>query len=164
MTEENKMEPVSPVQEVKTDAALTEDVQVKKDEVPNVSVYERKTSNLKGRCKRNKVTGAATIKEDDSKLPKEIKSIKIDSAERMDNCKKACNKKSENCMKCDAFKEREKSGCCCCSFLCKVKNFFLKLFGFGPKKDKPYRKNYRNRRYSGQKRRNYRSNSRNQSR
>jgi len=163
MTEEIKMEPVSPVQKVKTDADLTENVQVKKDEVSNVSVHKRKTSNLKGRCKRNKVTGVATIKENDSKLPKEIKSIKIDSAERMDNCKKSCNKKGENCGKYDAFKGCENS-CYCRSFLCKVKNFFLKLFGFETKKDKTHRRNYWNRHYNGQKKRNYHSNTRNQSR
>lgn len=117
-----------------------------------------KPSNLRGRWKRNSA-GTATIKEDDSKLPKEIKAVKLSTAERVDKPterKRASNyEKTEKC-------STDKS-CCCCSFLCKVKHFVLALFGIKPKKvEKKYNKNPRGRRYPNARRRgNYRNNTHN---
>ena len=70
-----------------------------------------KPSNLRGRWKRNSA-GTATIKEDDSKLPKEIKAVKITTAERINkNPGKKRSSSYEKTVKCSTQKK-----CCCCSF------------------------------------------------
>lgn len=163
MTEENKENAVFSNEAPKESVPEVENVQVKSEKEPN---HERKTSNLKGRCKRsNSAVGMATIKEDNSKLPKEIKTIKLDSVERIERQEKSNVRKDENSKRCEAEKscKCEKS-CCCCSFLGKIKNFILRLFGFKTKKNNYGRKNYRGHRYNHQKRRNNYRSSRNQSR
>ena len=134
-------------------------------EATNTDRVAHKPSNLRGRWKRNSA-GTATIKEDDSKLPKEIKAVKLVTAERINKQpgkKRSQNyEKTEKCsMQCGTQKK-----CCCCSFLCKMKQFVLSLLGIKSKKvDKKFNRNSRGHRYSNQRRRgNYRGNSRNQSR
>lgn len=135
----------------------------------NSAEHARKPSNLRGRWKRNSATGTATIKETNTKVPMEINTVKIDKAERLD--KTVAEKKHENNNK--RFEKKpcactDKKKCCCCSFLCKIKNFILALFGFKTKKNEKFhggRSNGRGHRHYGNRRRNYRSNSRsNQSR
>lgn len=120
-----------------------------------------KPSNLRGRWKRNSA-GTATIKEDDSKLPKEIKAVKLTTAEHIS--KQPGKKRSSNYEKTEKCSTQKK--CCCCSFSCKLKRFILSLFGIKSKEtNKSHNKNPRGHRYPHQRRRgNYRSNSRNQDR
>lgn len=105
----------------------------------------RKQSNLRGRWKRNQATtGVATIKEDDAKLPKEIKTVKISSAESIYKPSKSNDYKKHRSEK-KASKEPKKTAteikketdsnhkCFCFSFFKKLKCFFLKLFGFKSK-------------------------------
>ena len=166
MTEENNTntesvaevipEPVEKAEEVVTPAT---------SEGTNTDRAAHKHSNLRGRWKRNSA-GTATIKEDDSKLPKEIKAVKLTTAERIN--KQSGKKRNQDYEKPEKHNTQcnLQKKCCCCSFLCKIKHFVLSLFGFGSKKvEKKYNKNSRGHRYSGHRRRgNYRSNSRNQAR
>jgi len=137
----------------------------------------RKPSNLRGRWKRNSASGTATIKESRSKVPMEINTVKIEKAERLDktaadkkqeNNNKRFEKKSCSCSDKESCSCGDKGKCCCCSFLGKIKNFVLALFGFKSKKNHKFhgRNNgNRGRRHYGNRRRNYHSNSRsNQSR
>ena len=123
-----------------------------------------KPSNLRGRWKRNSA-GTATIKEDDSKLPKEIKAVKLSTAERIN--KQPGKKRNPNYEKSEKrnIQCHEQKKCCCCSFLCKIKHFVLSLLGIKSKKtEKKFNRNPHGHRYSNQRRRgNYRGNSRNQS-
>lgn len=125
----------------------------------------KKPSNLRGRWKRNTASsGTATIKENNSKLPKEINTVKIEKAERLErqtsDKKRETNTKRFEKKSCDCA---DKKKCCCCSFLCKIKNFVLALFGFKTKKNEKIHghNNNRGHRHYGNRRRNYRSNSRN---
>ena len=118
---------------------------IQKEERKSTNRSTRKQSNLRGRWKRNQATvGVATIKEDDAKLPKEIKTVKINTAEsihqpsKSDSCKKQRserkpNKELKNHVS-EAKKEKcSEQKCLCFSFLGKLKCFILKLFGFKPK-------------------------------
>ena len=136
-------------------------------EATNTDRAAHKPSNLRGRWKRNSA-GTATIKEDDSKLPKEIKAVKLATAEHINKQpgkrRTQAYEKTEKCsIQCNAQKQKK---CCCCSFLCKIKNFVLSLLGIKSKKaEKKFNRNSRGHRYSNQRRRgNYRGNSRNQAR
>ena len=134
-------------------------------EVANADRVAHKPSNLRGRWKRNSA-GTATIKEDDSKLPKEIKAVKLATAERISKQPgKKRNQNYDKTEKCNVHCNSQKK-CCCCSFLCKIKHFVLSLFGIKSKKaEKKHNRNPRGHRYSNQRRRgNYRGNSRNQMR
>ncbi|MGX8716861.1 MAG: hypothetical protein ACSW8C_02630 [bacterium] len=162
MTEENNTNTESVV-EIKPEAV--EKAQEIASEATPTDRVAHKPSNMRSRWKRNSA-GTATIKEDDSKLPKEIKAVKLATAERINKesgKKRNPNyEKTEKCnMQCDVQKK-----CCCCSFLCKMKRFVLSLFGIKSKKaEKKYNKNSRGHRYSNQRRRgNYRGNSRKQTR
>ena len=163
MTEEKNTNTESVAQEALK--SVVEDQQVVTgEENDNARTSDRpvhKHSNLRGRWKRNSATTrAATIKEADTKTPKEIKTVKIASAERIE---KPFEKKSDK--RTTRFEGKEKctcksQQCCCCSVWGKIKCFILKLFGFKSKKnEKPHSHHYR-----GQRKRNYRSNSRSQSR
>ena len=149
-------ETVEKVEEVVTPVA---------SEVTNTDRAAHKPSNLRGRWKRNSA-GTATIKEDDSKLPKEIKAVKLATAERINKQPgKKRNQNYEKSEKCNTHCNTQKK-CCCCSFLCKIKRFVLSLFGIKSKRtEKRFNRNSRGHRYSNQRRRgNYRGNSRNQAR
>lgn len=159
MTEENKVNEVFSDKAPEGNASEVENVKVKSEKEPN---HERKTSNLKGRCRRSdSAAGMATIKEDNSK-PKEIKTIKLDSVECMECLGKSDTRKDESSKRCESYKCE--NSCFCRSFFGAIKNFILRLFGFKTKKSSYGRKNYRGHRYNHQKKgNNYRS-SRNQSR
>jgi hypothetical protein len=134
-------------------------------EATNTDRAAHKHSNLRGRWKRNSA-GTATIKENDSKLPKEIKAVKLATAERINKQPgKKRNQNYEKTEKCSMQCNTQKK-CCCCSFLCKIKHFVLSLLGIKSKRaEKKFGRNSRGHRYSNQRRRgNYRSNSRNQAR
>ena len=126
-----------------------------------------KPSNLRGRWKRNSASGTATIKETNTKVPMEINTVKIGKAEHLG--KPNTYKKNETTNK--RFEKKsctcdEKRKCCCCSFLCKIKNFILALFGFETKKNKKvHGRNNGNHGYHhyGNRKRNYRSNTRSNS-
>ena len=127
--------------------ANIEEVQsVQKEEKKSTNRSTRKQSNLRGRWKRNQAAvGVATIKEDDAKLPKEIKTVKISTAESINKpsksndykkqrLEKKPSKESKNYVS-EAKKEKcSEHKCLCSSFWGKLKCFILKLFGFNPKK------------------------------
>ena len=164
MTEEQNTNTESVTNTVPESVAKVEEVvEISTSEETNTDRSAHKPSNLRGRWKRNSA-GTATIKEDDSKLPKEIKAVKLATAERIN--KQSGKKRSqsyEKTEKCNTQCSLQKK-CCCCSFLCKIKQFVLSLFGIKSKKtEKKYNRNPRSRRYPNQHRRgSYRSNPRNQ--
>ena len=127
--------------------ASSEEVQsVQKEERKSTNRSTRKQSNLRGRWKRNQATtGLATIKEEDTKLPKEIKTVKIDTAENLNKPSKSNDYRKQRSERKPSKEtknyvpEGEKGKCpehkcMCSSFLGKLKCFVLKLFGFKPKK------------------------------
>ena len=77
MTEEKNIKPKSVESMEQTQAVSTEVVNANIDS--NSVGKTHKPSNLRGRWKRNS-TGTATIKESDSKRPKEINTVKIEKA------------------------------------------------------------------------------------
>lgn len=163
MTEENNTNTESVAEVVPETIAKTEEVVAPAvSEEANADRAAHKPSNLRGRWKRNSA-GTATIKEDDSKLPKEIKAVKLATAERINKQPgKKRNPNYEKTEKCNAQCNTQKK-CCCCSFLSKIKHFVLSLFGIESKKaEKRYNRNPHGHRYSNQRRRgNYRNNSHN---
>ena len=166
MTEEQKTNTESVAEVVPETVKKAEEIVTPvASEATNTDRAAHKPSNLRGRWKRNSA-GTATIKEDDSKLPKEIKAVKLETAERIN--KQPGKKRNQNYEKSERCNTQchEQKKCCCCSFLCKMKHFVLSLFGIKSKKtEKKFNKNSRGHRYSNQRRRgNYRGNSRNQSR
>ena len=166
MTDEKNTNTESVAEIVPETIAKTEEVVMPvASEATNTDRAAHKPSNLRGRWKRNSA-GTATIKEDDSKLPKEIKAVKLATAERINKQPgKKRNQNYEKTEKCNTHCSTQKK-CCCCSFLCKVKHFVLALFGIKSKKaEKKFNRNSRGHHYSNQRRRgNYRGNSRNQAR
>ncbi len=128
---------------------------------------EHKPSNLRGRWKRN-TAGTATIKESDAKLPKEIKTIKIESSETFAQRSKVNvkadskgNQHKRECKKnaCDVKTQvKEKKSQNCCSLCKKIKCFVLKLFGVKCKKEEPRSQNYRKSQRNHSRRRNFRNN------
>ena len=71
-------------------ASIEEVQSVQKEERKSTNRSTRKQSNLRGRWKRNQAAaGVATIKEDDAKLPKEIKTVKISTAESLNKPSKS---------------------------------------------------------------------------
>ncbi|MFQ6723117.1 MAG: hypothetical protein ACLRFH_01800 [Opitutales bacterium] len=127
-------------------ASIEEIQSVQKEERKSTNRSTRKQSNLRGRWKRNQAAaGVATIKEDDAKLPKEIKTVKISTAESLnkpsksnDYRKQRSERKPSKDAKIHASEARKEKcsehKCICASFWGKVKCFVLKLFGFKPKK------------------------------
>jgi len=127
-------------------ASIEEVQSVQKEEKKSTNRSTRKQSNLRGRWKRNQATtGVATIKEDDAKLPKEIKTVKISTAESINKPSKSNDYKKQRLERMpskepknyvsEAKKEKcSEHKCLCSSFWRKLKCFVLKLFGFKPKK------------------------------
>lgn len=147
----------------KNSVATIEEVQPeKKEEKKSSNRSSRKQSNLRGRWKRNQMAaGIATIKEDDAKLPKEIKTVKISTAESINTTSQSNDykrqrpeRKSMRGPKKSVSEEKKEKcpeqKCFCTSFLGKVKCFVLKLFGFKLKKccGSQKSKNFRGRSYS----------------
>ena len=120
--------------------------EVHSEERKSINRSARKQSNLRGRWKRNQATaGVATIKEDNAKLPKEIKTVKISTAESLnkpsksnDYRKQRSERKPSKDSKSHVSEPRKEKcaehKCICSSFWGKLKCFILKLFGFKPKK------------------------------
>ena len=132
---------------VENNVANIEEAQsVQKEERKSTNRSTRKQSNLRGRWKRNQAAaGVATIKEDDAKLPKEIKTVKISTAESINKPSKSNDYKKQRLERkpskepknyvSEAKKEKcSEHKCLCSSFWGKLKCFLLKLFGFKPKK------------------------------
>lgn len=127
-------------------ASIEEVQSVQKEEKKSTNRSTRKQSNLRGRWKRNQAAaGVATIKEDDAKLPKEIKTVKISTAESINKPSKSNDYKKQRSERkpskeaknyvSEAKKEKcSEHKCLCSSFWGKLKCFVLKLFGFKPKK------------------------------
>lgn len=150
-SEENKKDIDTNVEKIQTDP--------KKEEKKTTNRSTHKQSNLRGRWKRNQVvSGIATIKEDNTKLPKEIKTVKISTAEHLNsktnNKKKqnSENKPSKNNVKTNSSAKPKtscKHKCFCSSYWFKFKCFLLNLFGFKPRKNcsshKHHHKHSRNR-------------------
>ena len=157
MTEEKNIKPKSVEIMEQTQAVSTEVVNANIDS--NSVGKTHKPSNLRGRWKRNS-TGTATIKESESKRPKEINTVKIENAERLEKpTNREINNKRFEKKSCACNEDKK---CCCCSILCKTKNFILALFGFKTKKNDKFhdRNNNRShRRYGNRKRNNFRSKS-----
>ena len=148
MTEQENMNATttSEVNNENNVAPIAEEQSGQTEEKKAASHSKRKPSNLRGRWKRNQTSaGVATIKEDDTKLPKEIKTVKISTAESLNKPSKSNNYKKQRSEKkpskepknyiSETGKEKcSEHTCFCFAFWKKLKCFILRLFGFNPKK------------------------------
>lgn len=126
----------------------------------NNAKQKKPTSNLKGRWKRTSQTSKKENTEDAKVLgPKEIK---VTDLQKMcaneknasvqdvnEKCSCSCSThESRNCNcqnECSCNKDKK----CCCTFLCKIKHFFAKLFGIKCKCEKEQKRFNRRDRKNG---------------
>ena len=142
MAEENNLNEVPASNESENNFVANttkNEVHQKVEETPSSETNHEthKPSNLRGRWKRT--SGVATIKEDDSKLPKEIKTVKIETAEKLETVRPTHavrNEKRSERKSVKKEKEEQQKKCCCCSCLCKIKRFILGVFGIKSKHEK----------------------------
>ncbi len=148
MTEQEIMNatPTSEANNENKVASIEEVQSAQKEEKKSTNRSARKQSNLRGRWKRNQAAaGVATIKEEDTKLPKEIKTVKISTAESLNKPFKSNDYKKQRFERkpskepknhiSETRKEKcSEHKCLCSSFFGKIKCFILKLFGSKPKK------------------------------